>query len=381
MSDSTVVKIGCHAGFWGDSGYNIPQILNNAEVDYLVSDYLAETTMSIMAAMKIKNPEAGYAIDFVTHLTPYLQDIKKKGIKVITNAGGMNPAACRDALQKAIDEKGLTFNIAVVNGDDMMPHLDEVRKDNPVDMESGKPLPEKVSSMNAYLGAPAIAQALDEGAEIVICGRITDSAVTIGALSHEFGWKQDDWDKLSSAALAGHVIECVQQATGGSFTDWEDVPNWENVGLPLVEFSGDGSFVVTKPDNTGGLVSVGTVSEQIMFEMSDPSAYILPDVVCDFNDISLEQIAPNRVLVKGARGRPATPYYKVSATYLDGYKIIGTMLIGGRDAEAKARRQGSAIINRLQGFIHDVGYGDFEEVSIEVIGRKLWQTQENRQGA
>lgn len=368
MISSKTVRIGCHAGFWGDSFYNLGQILDNSDVDYLVSDYLAETTMSIMSAIKLKNPDAGYAPDFVTSLAPRLKEIQQRGIKVITNAGGINPRACRDALVKASAESGVDLNVAVVLGDDLTDRESEIRALGPTDLESRRSLPEKITSMNAYLGAPPVAAALAQGADVVICGRVTDSAVVIGALMHEFGWGQGGYDQLAAAALAGHIVECVQQATGGSFTDWRDVPGWENVGLPIVEFSEDCSFVVTKPDNTGGLVSIGTVSEQIMYEMGDPAGYVLPEVVCDFRNIELTQIDRDRVRVSGARGQPPTPSYKVSATYLDGYKLIGTMMLGGRDAEAKARRQGHAIVKRIGGFIEAAGLGPFEETSVELVG-------------
>ncbi|MBT4518500.1 MAG: DUF1446 domain-containing protein [Halieaceae bacterium] len=368
MSSEKTVRIGCHSGFWGDSAYNANQLVEKGNIDYLVSDYLAETTMSIMGAQMMRNPEAGYAPDFIKTLQPLLKQIKAQGIKVITNAGGINSQACRDALMAAAAAEGVELNVALVEGDNLMARAEEIRALGVTEMGSGSALPQKITSMNAYIGSPAIQLALDAGAEIVICGRCTDSAVVVGALMHEFGWGQQDNDLISSACLAGHVLECVQQAVGGNFTDWDEVDGWDDMGLPIAEVKADGSFIVSKPENTGGLVSVGTVSEQIMYEMGDPQAYLLPDVVCDFSEISVTQLNDKEVEVKGAKGRDATPTYKVSATYMDGYKIIATMMIGGRNAAKKARKQLDAIVKRTRRLIIEAGYGDYDEVSTEVIG-------------
>lgn len=368
MSTEKTVRIGCHSGFWGDSAYNANQLVEKGNIDYLVSDYLAETTMSIMGAQMMRNPDAGYAPDFIKTIKPLLKQIKGQGIKVITNAGGMNSQACRDALLAAATEEDVELNIALVEGDNLMSRADEIRALGVTEMGTGNELPEEITSMNAYIGSPAIKAALDAGADIVMCGRCTDSAVVVGALMHEFGWGQQDNDLLSAACLAGHVLECVQQAVGGNFTDWDEVEGWDDMGLPIVEVKADGSFIVSKPEDTGGLVSVGTVSEQIMYEMGDPQAYLLPDVVCDFSDVTVTQLNDKEVEVKGAKGRPATPTYKVSATYMDGYKIIGTMMIGGRNAAKKARKQLDAIVKRTSRLVMEAGYGDYDEVSTEVIG-------------
>ncbi len=368
MPSEKTVRIGCHSGFWGDSAYNANQLVEKGNIDYLVSDYLAETTMSIMGAQMMRNPDAGYAPDFIKTIKPLIKQIKAQGIKVITNAGGMNSGACRDALLAAAAEEDVQLNVALVEGDNLISRADEIRALGVTEMGSGDPLPEKITSMNAYIGSPAIQVALDAGADIVICGRCTDSAVVVGALMHEFGWGQQDNDLLAAACLAGHVLECVQQAVGGNFTDWDEVDGWDDMGLPIVEVKPDGSFIVSKPDGTGGLVSIGTVSEQILYEMGDPQAYLLPDVVCDFSEVTLTQLNDKEVEVKGAKGRDATPTYKVSATYMDGYKIIGTMMIGGRNAAKKARKQLDAIVKRTQRLIHEAGFGDYDEVSTEVIG-------------
>lgn len=367
MTDKTIA-IGCSSGFWGDSGYAPAQLVNSGRIDYLVSDYLAEITMSLLARARAKNPEAGYPQDFIGALAPLLPAIKAQGIRVVSNAGGVNPRACRTALEAAANAAGVELRIAVIEGDDLMPQIDEIRQRAPTEMFSGQAMPARLMSCNAYLGARPIAAALDAGADVVLTGRCVDSAVTLGILMHEFGWQDTDYDLLAAGSLAGHVIECGPQCTGGLFTDWQDVPNWEDMGYPIVECAADGSFVVTKPENTGGLVSVGTVAEQIVYEIGDPQAYILPDVVCDFSQVKLAQIGTDRVQVSGARGRMPTPTYKVSATYADGWRIMTTILVAGRDAAAKARRMGQAIVERTRKLNLAAGRADYRETSVEVIG-------------
>ena len=275
MTDKTIA-IGCSSGFWGDSGYAPAQLVNSGRIDYLVSDYLAEITMSLLARARAKNPEAGYPQDFIAALAPLLPAIKAQGIRVVSNAGGVNPRACRTALEAAANAAGVELRIAVVEGDDLMPRIDEIRQRAPTEMFSGQALPARLMSCNAYLGARPIAAALDAGADVVLTGRCVDSAVTLGILMHEFGWQDTDYDLLAAGSLAGHVIECGPQCTGGLFTDWQDVPDWEDMGYPIVECAADGSFVVTKPEKTGGLVSVGTVAEQIVYEIGDPQATSCP---------------------------------------------------------------------------------------------------------
>lgn len=363
------IAIGCSSGFWGDSAYAAEQLVHSGKIQYLVSDYLAEITMSLLARAKAKAPEAGYAPDFVRSLTPLLGEIKRQGIRVVSNAGGMNPRACREAIEKAALSLGLSFNIAIVEGDDLIDQLDELRARAPVDMSSAQPLPAKLSSCNAYLGAQPIASALNQGADIVITGRCVDSAVTLGILIHEYAWGENDFDLLAAGSLAGHVIECGPQCTGGIFTDWQDVADgWDNMGYPIVECHANGEFIVTKPEGTGGLVSVGTVSEQILYEIGNPSAYHLPDVTCDFRQVTAEQIASNRVLVKGARGSAPTSTYKVCATWDDGWKVMATLLLAGRQSGARARRMGQAIVERTRRINIELGRADYREVSIEVIG-------------
>jgi hypothetical protein len=363
------VRIGCGAGFWGDSPEGPQQLVRSGKIDYLVMDYLAEITMSILARMKAKKPELGYATDFVTMvMKPLAKEIAQKKIKVVTNAGGVNPEACRDALEAVFREQGLDLKIAVVRGDDLSARTDAYRAAGVTEMFSGAPMPEKMASVNAYLGAFPIAAALKAGADIVITGRAVDSAVVLSPLVHEFGWRESDYDLLSAGSLAGHVIECGAQATGGVFTDWQDVDGWDRMGFPIAECHADGSFEISKPENTGGLVSVGTVSEQIVYEVGDPSAYILPDVVCDWADVTVEQTGTDRVMVRGARGHAPTPSYKVSATYADGYRSGVTMMIAGRDAAAKAKKTGEAILARSERMMQEAGLGRFSETSMEILG-------------
>jgi hypothetical protein len=374
------VRIGCSSGFWGDSAWAADQLVHSGQIDYLVSDYLAEITMSLLARARQKHPEGGFPPDFVQSLAPLLPDIRRQGIRVVSNAGGMNPRGCRAALEQAAAAAGLSFRIAVVEGDDLMPRLAELQAVAPRDMFSGEAFPKRPLSINAYLGARPIAAALDAGADIVLTGRCVDSAVTLGILMHEFGWRDADHDLLAAGSLAGHVIECGPQCTGGLFTDWRDVPGWDDMGYPVVECAADGSFVVTKPADTGGLVSVGTVSEQVLYEIGDPAAYVLPDVVCDFTQVRIEQAGVDRVRVSGARGGPATPSYKVSATFADGWRVITTLMIAGREAAAKAQREGEAIVERTHRLLHKAGLADYLETSIEVIGAEDTYGQRRRAG-
>jgi hypothetical protein len=352
---SAIVKIGGASGFWGDSSVAAPQLAEVPGIRYLVFDYLAELTMSILAGARAKNPELGYATDFVEVVArQVLAACKARGIRLIANAGGVNPAACARALEKLAAELGVTARIAVVDGDEVLA-LAPKRT-------------ERVTSANAYFGALPIARALALGADVVVTGRVVDSAVTLGALMHEFGWRADDYDRLAAGSLAGHLIECGCQATGGLFTDWRDVPDWANMGYPVLECAADGSFVVTKPGGTGGLVSVPAVAEQMLYEIGDPANYVLPDVVCDFTRVRMAQEDEHRVRVAGARGKPPTDRYKVSATYADGYRAVGTLTISGFEAAAKARRSGEAILERTRAIFARLGLGDYTSVDLSVLG-------------
>lgn len=362
------IRIGGASGFWGDSIENAGQLVHRGDIDFLVFDYLAEITMSLLARIRARKPELGYVPDFIESLVPLLPEIKKRGIRVVSNGGGVNPAAAAAALKGRAEAIGITLNIAVVSGDDLMERLDEVRALGITEMFTGEPLPEKLMSANAYLGAQPIALALDSGADVVITGRCVDSAVTLGVLVHAFGWSWTDYDKLAQASLAGHLIECSAQVTGGLFTDWRDVPGWDDMGMPIAECSADGSFVITKPDNTGGLIVPLSVGEQMLYEIGDPAAYILPDVVCDFRAVTMEEAGSNRVRVSGARGRLPTPTLKVSATWHDGYRMMGTVTLAGLDAAEKARRAGEAILARVRRILTARKLGDFIETSLEVQG-------------
>jgi len=363
------VRIGGASGFWGDSMVAAPQLVKLGRLDYLVFDFLAETTMSILASARAKKPELGYATDFVDiAMKPVLAEVKRQGIKVVSNAGGINPHGCAAALQALAEAEGVALRIAVVEGDDVSAQMAQLREAGTRDMFTGEALPEKVLSANAYLGALPIAAALAAGADVVITGRCVDSAVTLGPLMHEFGWQPGDYDLLASGSLAGHIIECGCQATGGLHTDWEDIPGWAHMGYPIVECHADGSFIVTKPEGTGGKVIRANVAEQLLYEIGDPGAYLLPDVSCDFREVVIEQVGADRVRVGPARGRAPSPSYKVSATQLDGFRCAGSMVFIGIDAEKKAVRTAEAIIERTGEILQQMGLAPFTSTAIEVIG-------------
>jgi hypothetical protein len=365
------VRIGGASGFWGDSAVGAPQLVRSGQIDYLVFDYLAELTMSLLAGARLKKPELGYATDFVTvAMKQVLADVVAKGIRVVSNAGGVNPQGCADALAALAAEQGVVVKIAVVTGDDLMPQMPALREAQPPvrEIQSGAPLPDKLVSANAYLGALPVKAALDAGAQVVITGRCVDSAVTLGVLMHEFGWTTEQHDVLAAGALAGHIIECGAQGTGGLHTDWDRVPDWAHIGYPIVECEADGSFTVTKPAGTGGLVTPAVVAEQMLYEIGDPSAYLLPDVVCDFTQVQMAQDGEHRVRVSGARGRPPTPFYKVSATFMAGFRCSAQLTIVGLDAVAKARRTGEAILIRTTEMLEALGLGAYTQHHLEVLG-------------
>jgi len=367
------IRIGCAAAFWGDTNAAAAQLVAKGELDYLVFDYLAEITMSIMAGARFRDPNAGYATDFVTEvMAPLAREIAEKKIKVIADAGGVNPQACRDALHRAFEAAGVKLNVALVLGDDLQAQRatlpeDLVEFDTPAGV-TPKPLPEFTVSLNAYLGAKPIADALARGADLVVTGRIADSALVLGPLLHEFGWSLSDYDKLAQGSLAGHIIECGAQCTGGNFTDWRSVPGFDDMGFPFVDVQPDGTFSVGKPAGTGGLVTTFTVGEQLLYEIGDPRAYLLPDVVCDFTQVQLTQVDTNRVHVSGAKGLPPTDRYKASATWPDGHRLQVSFSMGGVDAAEKAQRVAEAIVSRVRRLLAEKQFADFREVSIEILG-------------
>jgi len=339
-------------GFWGDSILGPIRLVQEGPIHYLTLDYLAEVTMSIMQKQKLRNPSTGYATDFVRMLRRILPQCKAKGIKVIANAGGVNPRACSTAIKEVIKELGLTgIKIGIVEGDDILGQLDELIADGEqlANMDTGQPLSailDKVSSANVYIGAQPIVEALQQGADIVVTGRSTDPSLVLAPLIYEFGWSFDDFDKLAAGTIAGHILECGAQCTGGNYTRWQDVKDMARIGYPVAEVSADGSFVVTKHEGTGGLVTVETVSSQLVYEMGDPSSYLGPDCTADFTSIQLQQEGPDRVRVSGVKGRAPTDTYKVSMSWSNGYKISGQLTVAGPDAIEKARLCAAIVFDR-----------------------------------
>ncbi len=348
------VRIGNGCGFWGDN-LDAPRALaESGHLDYLTLEYLAELTMSILALQKQRHPEAGYAGDFLdvlAQLIPILRDQPK--LKVITNAGGMNPRGCALRARALLDEADLKQRrLAIVFGDDLMPNLDGLLSQGHsfVNLDTGEPLNairHRIVSANAYLGCQPIVTALRMDADVVITGRVADASLTLGPAVHELGWKWDEWDRLAAGTVAGHLIECGAQATGGLWCNGMDT-DLALVGYPYVDLEDGGAFVVSKPDGSGGAVNGETVAEQLLYEVGDPAAYLTPDVVADFTGVEVAEIETNRVRVFGARGKPATDSYKVSIAFRDGWTASGTLLIAGPQAAAKARRCGEMIFARLR---------------------------------
>jgi hypothetical protein len=348
------VRIGNGCGFWGDN-LDAPVFLaEQGRLDYLTLEYLAELTMSILALQKQRDPQAGFASDFLDvleRLTPTLK--AQPHFKIVTNAGGMNPAGCAAKARAILDRAGLQDRvIATVTGDDLAPRLAQLLAagHDLTNLDTGAPLAEirpRVVSANAYLGARPIAEALRQGAAVVITGRVADASLTLGPAVHELGWGWDDWDRLAAATVAGHVIECGAQATGGLWCNWEEAADLAGVGYPVAEVEAGGVVRITKPAGSGGRVNVETVAEQLLYEVGDPAAYLTPDVVADFTSVALSEPAQDVVAVHGACGRPATGSYKVSIAYRDGYLASGTLTIFGPHAPAKARRCGEMILQRL----------------------------------
>ena len=349
------IRIANGQGFWGDSLEAPVHLVARGAIDYLTLDYLAEITMSIMQKQRARDPRAGYARDFVYVMERVLPRCVEQNIKVVANAGGVNPQACSDGVAYVARKLGLAgkVKIAVVAGDDIMARLDDLLAAG-IDlknMETGEPLAtirDRVQSANVYLGAAPIAEALDQGAQVIITGRCTDTGLALGPMIHEFKWASDDWDRLAAGTIAGHIIECGAQTTGGnSQVDWKTIPDLWDIGYPIVEAQSDGTFSVTKHPGTGGRINVGTVKEQLMYEMGDPREYITPDCVADFTTVRLEETKPDTVRVYGIKGRPATEFYKVSISYSAGFKAVGSLIYSWPDAYDKARAADGILRRRL----------------------------------
>lgn len=380
----TMIRIANAGGYWGDDPYALRRQVEGGEgalaLDYISIDYLAEITMSILQKQRAKDPQAGYARDFVTQIEPLMGTILKKGIRVITNAGGVNPRAAAEALCEVARTQGLALRVAIVEGDDIQARLTELRTTEGVEfrnMETGEdfaPVASRTMAANVYFGARPVALALKESPDIVLCGRVTDTGITIAAMMHEFGWSETDYDKLAHGIVAGHIIECGAQATGGNFTDWPKVKSFVDVGFPIVECYADGSFVVTKHPGTGGLVSPQTVREQLLYEMGHPQSYITPDVIADFSTISLVQEAeetptqPGRVRVSGVKGKAPTDLLKVSIAYNDGFKSTGTLILSGPDARAKAKAFADVFWHRLGAELVRAGFPKPTRTRTEFVG-------------
>lgn len=369
---SQTIRIGGASGFWGDAALASEQLLRDGGLDFIVYDYLAEITMAILARMRAADPDAGFAGDFLTGaMRPNLAEIARQRVRIIANAGGMNPEACATELRKMIADQGLQLKVSTVTGDDLLPRAAELAGAGHSDMftNAAFPNPASIASINAYLGAFPIAMALDQGADIVLTGRCVDSAVTLGAAIHAFGWQADDYDLLAAGSMAGHILECGTQATGGNFTDWHLIKGgFETIGYPIAELAADGKLTITKPKDTGGLVSTGTVCEQLVYEIADPQAYLLPDVTCDFSGVTIRQTAPDRVALSGVKGRAPTLCYKTCLTWQDGWR--GGHLFGyyGIDADQKAEAFASAALGRASAALLRRKMTDFTETSVEILG-------------
>lgn len=363
------VRVASGQGFWGDSLDAPRRQVEGGEVDYLMLDYLAEVTMSILQKQRERDPKMGYARDFIGAMESMLPAVTGRGVRVIANAGGVNPPACAEALLKMAASHDARLRVGVVTGDDLLPRLDELiaQGHTLTHMETGESLDtvrDRVLSANAYIGSTPIVEALEKGAQVVITGRSTDTALTMAPLRHEFRWAADDWNSLAAGIVAGHILECGAQCSGGNcLYDWRNIPDLANIGYPIVEASADGSFIVYKHPGTGGRISVPTVTEQLVYEMGDPKSYITPDVVADFTSIELEPAGPDRVRVHGIRGTPATDKLKVSIAYRAGYKAVGTLVYAWPEALDKAEAAANVLRERLD----RLGLS-FDSVLVEYVG-------------
>ena len=368
---SRVARVAAGQGFWGDWLEAPRRQVEGGPVDYLMLDYLAEVTMSILQKQKERDSTAGYARDFLGAMESILPAVRDRGLRVVANAGGVNPTACAAAVEAVFRSGGRSgsLRIGVVTGDDLLPRLDALLAQGHelANMETGEPLAgirERVLSANAYIGGRPIVEALGRGAQIVITGRCTDTALTMAPLAHTFRWSWDDWNRLASGIVAGHIIECGAQCSGGNcLFEWRTVPDLANVGYPIVEGSADGTFVITKHPGTGGRISFHTIAEQLLYEMGDPRSYITPDVIADFTTIRLDDLGADRVRVHGIEGRRPTSSLKVSVAYRAGYKAVGTLVYAWPDALEKAERADRVLRERLE----RAGLR-FDEIHTEFLG-------------
>lgn len=367
---NTSIRIASGQGFWGDLIDAPYHQVTRGPVDYLMMDFLAEVTMSIMQKQKLRNPELGYARDLPAQIGRMLPHLVEHNVKVITNGGGVNPLACRDAIFREAERQGIKgLKVGVVVGDDILERIDDLLAEGIElrNMESDESLAgirDRIVSANVYFGAFPIVEALRQGAQIIITGRTTDTGLTLAPMIHEFGWARDDWDRLAAGTVAGHILECGGQSSGGNFLgDWKSVPDLAHIGFPIAEAHPDGTVYITKHANTGGLVSEATVKEQLLYEIGDPREYITPDCIADFTSIRLRQEGENRVRVSDVKGRPDTPFYKVSASYHDGYAATGTLTYAWPDALEKARAADAILRTRLD----DLGLR-FDEIRSEYVG-------------
>lgn len=367
MNRLSKLRIGNAGGFWGDDPFALKRQVEKGHLDYISIDFLAEITMSIMQKQYSADPTKGYAYDIVTMLKDVLPQLLKNKTKLITNAGGINPKSCAKAIQDMAQSLGLNPKIAVVYGDNILGDVDALEKNgaNFSNMETGEkfsPIRNQLEAANVYFGAMPVVEALRRwNPDIIITGRVTDTGITLAPMIYEFGWSQEDWNKLASGIIAGHLIECGTQVSGGNFSDWEKVKSYDEMGFPYVEVSPDGTFVITKHDKTGGLVSVDTVREQLFYEMGDPHSYITPDLVADFTSVQLKQVDNNKVQISGVKGFEPTPFYKVSMAYKDGFKCSGSILISGPEAKKKAETFNSIFWKRCD-------KSSFLETHTEYIG-------------
>ena len=363
-----MIRIGNGQGFWGDSIDAPVRLAKDGPLDYLTLDYLAEVTLSIMQRQKLKNPNAGYALDFIDLVGRILPEIQNDGLKVITNAGGVNPNSCRDELLKLSKSTDSPIKIGVIQGDDIFPTLADLRKQGVAfdNMDTGysfDSIIDKVYSANVYINSSTIAEALDKGAQIVLAGRVSDPGLALGPCIYEFGWKADNYNLIAAGTLAGHITECGAQCTGGNYSRWQDVPDLADVGYPIIEMQPNGEFCITKHENTGGLVNRETVGEQVLYEMGDPNHYISPDVCVDFTSFKLNDLGDNKVAITNVVGLTPTDTYKVSISYFAGYKATGQLTVSGPNAYEKAQLTAEIIWKRLK----NSGVS-FEDTSTEYLG-------------